>query len=91
MGASQERKAYTQKPTKAWHQLLTHAYNPSYSGVRDQEDLSSRLAWANSWQDTTSKIPNTKKGLAEWLQCLSACPKFKSQAPVPPQKTQTKQ
>jgi hypothetical protein len=27
---------------------LAHAYNPSYSGGRDQEDRSSKLVWANS-------------------------------------------
>jgi hypothetical protein len=27
---------------------VAHAYNPSYSGGRDQEDHSSKPAWANS-------------------------------------------
>jgi hypothetical protein len=40
---------------------VTHACNPSYSGGRDQEDLGSKPAWANSLQDPISKIPITKK------------------------------
>jgi hypothetical protein len=34
----------------------------SYSGGRDQEDLSSKPARPNSSQDPISKNPNTKKG-----------------------------
>jgi hypothetical protein len=34
---------------------VTHACNPSYSGGRDQEDRSSKPAWANSSQDPISK------------------------------------
>jgi hypothetical protein len=30
------------------HVLEAHAYNPSYSGDRNQEDHSSKPAWANS-------------------------------------------
>jgi hypothetical protein len=37
------------------------ACNPSYSGGRDQEDRSSKPAWANSSQDPISKVPNTKR------------------------------
>jgi hypothetical protein len=29
--------------------LVAHACNPSYSGGRDQEDCSSKPAWANSF------------------------------------------
>jgi hypothetical protein len=42
--------------------LVTHAYNPSYSGGRDQEDHSSRLAQANSSLFPILKIPITKQG-----------------------------
>jgi hypothetical protein len=42
--------------------LVAHAYNPSYSGGRDQEDGSSKPARINSSPDSISKIPNTKKG-----------------------------
>jgi hypothetical protein len=38
------------------------AYNPSFSGGRDQEDHSLKSAQANTSQDPISKIPNTKKG-----------------------------
>jgi hypothetical protein len=41
---------------------VAHAYNPSYSAGRDQEDGSSKPAWANSWQDPISKKPITKMG-----------------------------
>jgi hypothetical protein len=41
--------------------LLAHAYKPSYSGSRDQEYHSLKLAQANSSRDTISKIPNTKR------------------------------
>jgi hypothetical protein len=42
-----------------------HAYNPSYSGGRDQEDCGLKSAQANSWKDPVLKKPNTKKGLVE--------------------------
>jgi hypothetical protein len=37
--------------------------NPSYSGGRDQEDLSLMSAQRNSFENTQHK-----KGLAEWLK-----------------------
>jgi hypothetical protein len=36
--------------------------SPSYSGSRDQEDLSSKPAQANSPKDPILKIPSTKQG-----------------------------
>jgi hypothetical protein len=48
--------------------LVAHAYNPSYSGGRDQEDCSSKPAQANSLLDPISKKPFTKIGLVEWLK-----------------------
>jgi hypothetical protein len=42
-----------------------HAYNPSYSRGRDQEDHGSKLPWANSSRDPVPKKPITKKGLVE--------------------------
>jgi hypothetical protein len=45
--------------------LVTHAYNLSYSGGRDQEN---RMHWANSSRDPIFKIPITKKGLLEWFK-----------------------
>jgi hypothetical protein len=47
---------------------VAHAYNPSYSGARDQEDLSSKPAQANSSRDSILKILITKIGLVEWLK-----------------------
>jgi hypothetical protein len=47
------------------------AYNPSYSGGRDQEDQGSKLVQANSLRDPISKKSFTKKGgerLVEWLK-----------------------
>jgi hypothetical protein len=40
---------------------VAHAYIPSYSGGRDQEDRGSKPARAISSQDPISKIPNTKR------------------------------
>jgi hypothetical protein len=50
--------------------LMAHTCNPSYSGDRDQEDLSSKPAWANSSQTLS------QKGLVEWLEvkALSSSP-----------------
>jgi hypothetical protein len=42
---------------------VAHAYNPSCSGGRDQEDLGSKPAWANSSRD-----PQHEKELMEWLK-----------------------
>jgi hypothetical protein len=52
---------------------VAHACNPSYSGGRDQEDLGSKLAQANSSRDPILKKPYLektlhKKGLVEWLK-----------------------
>jgi hypothetical protein len=45
------------------------AYNPSYSGGRDQEDRSLKPAWANSSQNCIKKtLHKKKKGLVEWLK-----------------------
>jgi hypothetical protein len=41
---------------------VAHACNPSYLGGRDQEDHSSKPAWANSSQDPILKKHITKKG-----------------------------
>jgi hypothetical protein len=40
---------------------VAHAYNPSYSGSRDQEDSGSNPAKANISQDLILKKPFTKK------------------------------
>jgi hypothetical protein len=43
--------------------LVAHACNPGYSGVRDQEDLSLKPAWANNLQNPTP--PPKKKTFTE--------------------------
>jgi hypothetical protein len=47
---------------------VAHAYNPSYSGDRDQEDHGLKPALSNSVQDPILKNPITKIGLVEWLK-----------------------
>jgi hypothetical protein len=44
---------------------VAHAYNPSYSTGRDQEDPGSKPAWGNSLQDPILKIPITKRAQGE--------------------------
>jgi hypothetical protein len=48
--------------------LAAHACNPSYLGVRDQEDPGSKPAWANNSWDPILKNPSQKNGLVEWLK-----------------------
>jgi hypothetical protein len=45
--------------------LVAHTCNPSYSGSRDQEDLGSKPAWANSRPVLKNA---SQKGLAEWVK-----------------------
>jgi hypothetical protein len=40
---------------------VIHTCNPSYSGGRDQEDHSSKPAWANSSRDPILKNPSRKR------------------------------
>jgi hypothetical protein len=40
---------------------MAHAYNPSYSGGRDEEDLGSKPPLANNSQDPISKNPSQKR------------------------------
>jgi hypothetical protein len=40
--------------------MVLHACNPSYLGSWDEEDLGSRLTWANGSQDPTSKLTREK-------------------------------
>jgi hypothetical protein len=48
---------------------VAHACNSSYSESRDQEDRSSKPAWANSsYFETLSQKPFTRIGLVEWLK-----------------------
>jgi hypothetical protein len=48
--------------------LVAHTCNPSYSGGRDQENLDSKPAQANSFPKSWKKKKNHKKGLVEWLK-----------------------
>jgi hypothetical protein len=52
---------------------VAHAYYPSYSGGRDQEDLGLKPAWANSLQDPISKKPIIKKDLWSSSSGKHAC------------------
>jgi hypothetical protein len=59
---------YTFKSSRA---LVAHAYNSSYLGGRDQEDLGSRPGWANSSRDPISKKKKKKKNKTKkgWWSC----------------------
>jgi hypothetical protein len=48
--------------------LVAHAYNPSSSGGRDQEDNGSKPTQANSSRDPILNKALHKKGLVEWLK-----------------------
>jgi hypothetical protein len=48
--------------------LVVYICNPSYSGAKDQEDLSSMPAQANSSERTYHKKTLHKKGLVERLK-----------------------
>jgi hypothetical protein len=41
---------------------VAHTCNPRYSGSTDQENHSSKPAWANSLGDAITKKPLTEKG-----------------------------
>jgi hypothetical protein len=56
---------------------MAHSYNPSCRGDRDQEDHSSKPAWASSSRDPILKKIYHKKGLVEWLKIVG--PEFKTQ------------
>jgi hypothetical protein len=54
--------------------MVAHAYNPNYSGGRDQEDCSSKSAKANSLRDPISK---KKKGWQSGSRCRPCIKKKK--------------
>jgi hypothetical protein len=56
---------------------VAYAYNPSYSGGRDQEDYGSKAAWENSLPDPILKIPHHKKSAGGVAQGIG--PEFKPQ------------
>jgi hypothetical protein len=45
-----------------------HICNPSYSGVRDQEDHGSKPAWAIVCEILSRKTLSQRIGLVEWLK-----------------------
>jgi pSer/pThr/pTyr-binding forkhead associated (FHA) protein len=55
---------------------VAQAWNPSYSGGRDQEDQGLKPVQANSSQEPISKKNQHKIGLVEWLE---VGPEFKPQ------------
>jgi hypothetical protein len=58
------------KKKKRYHQApVAHAYNPSYSGGRDQEDCSLKPVQANSSWDPILKKSITKKGWWSGSRC----------------------
>jgi hypothetical protein len=57
--------------------LIAHAYNPSYSGGRDQKDRGSNPAQANSSRDPISEKNTTKNWAGGVVQGVS--PEFKLQ------------
>jgi hypothetical protein len=63
---------------------VAHAYNPSYSGGRDQEDHGSKPALAISMQDPILKKPFTKQagGVARVVECLPSKHKALSSNPT---------
>jgi hypothetical protein len=69
------QQADQEKSWSSWAPVA-HAYNPSYSGGKDQEDLGSKLAWANSSTSPYLQKPYTKIGLVEWpkVKALSSTP-----------------
>jgi hypothetical protein len=56
-----------------------NAYNPGYSGGRDQEDHGTKSAQANSSQGLISKIPNTRNKTGRVTQVV-VCPPSKCEA-----------
>jgi hypothetical protein len=60
-------KTYTEKDSLSWA-AVAHTCNTSYSGGKDQEDHSSKPAWANSSKRPYLEKTLHKKGLVEWLK-----------------------
>jgi hypothetical protein len=67
---------------------VAHAYNPSYSGDRDQEDCSSKPTQANSSWDPISKKPFTKKETGRVAQGVDPSTAEKKEKYMAPQKVQ---
>jgi hypothetical protein len=65
----QSHQKQTNKKARKVLATMTYTYNPSFSGSRDQEDRSSRPAWANNLRDLISKKPIIKKGWWSGTRC----------------------
>jgi hypothetical protein len=69
-----QKKKKKKKQGLRWAQVA-HACDPSYSGSRDQEDLGSKPAWANSLRiyltqkQKNPKHPSQKKGWWRGSRC----------------------
>jgi hypothetical protein len=59
---SHQKKKKKKVLKNAW---VTHAYNPIYSGGRDQEDRSSKPAWGVQFRRPYIEKNHHKKGLVE--------------------------
>jgi hypothetical protein len=73
---------------------VSHACNPSYSGDREQKNLSSQTAQANSCQNPISKIPNINKKAGRVVQVVKRlphkCEALSSSLIPPPEKSKLK-
>jgi hypothetical protein len=78
---------YCSIESSMWYQLLyfnlknsgepvTHSCDPSYSGVRDQEDHGSKPAQQIVYETLSWKTPS-KKELVEWFKCTNPSTKKK--------------
>jgi hypothetical protein len=64
------------KVLKTSRVLVAPAYNPSYSGGRDQEDRNSKSVPANISRDPISEKNHNRKGLVEWLKVREFKPQY---------------
>jgi hypothetical protein len=77
------------------HVLVAHAYNPGYSGGRDQENGGSKPAQANSSPEPISKKTKTKNkkitkkagGVTQMVQHLHSKCEALSANSIPPKKS----
>jgi hypothetical protein len=65
---------------------MAHAYNPNYSGGRDQENRCSKLATANSSMRPYLEKPFTKIELVGWLKVKALSSIFSTTKKKKPQK-----
>jgi hypothetical protein len=59
-----------------------HACNPSYSGGRDQENRSSKQAWADTSQDPILKKPVLQKKKKKRGKKIHGCPNSVANNPL---------